>query len=144
MKVIVYRTIDNLIVQTFNTHIMPTVIPEGCVAKEIDSELPDLTKNEAHFNVETNEISLSPLEQHNSDKEFIAALQIRLSDIWVEIDTKQQLLDAYKYDIEQSILFDITRDDIEDKKAICRELVSELKTLKAQALEITNEMNSSI
>lgn len=50
-----------------------------------------------------------------------------------EIIELRHLLDKYKWDIEQVILFGMERTDTEEKKQKCREMVRKLKELENMA-----------
>lgn len=52
------------------------------------------------------------------------------SERLAEIATKKALLNKYREDVEQVDLFDMKRDDYEEKKLLCRQLVLELRELE--------------
>lgn len=49
---------------------------------------------------------------------------------------KEALLKKYKYDVEQVDLFGMQRADYEEKKALCAQLVLELKALEKEMKEL--------
>lgn len=49
---------------------------------------------------------------------------------------KEALLKKYKYDVEQVDLFGMHRTDYEEKKALCAQLVLELKELELELKEL--------
>ena len=58
------------------------------------------------------------------------AEQIALQEKQKLIAEKKALLNKYREDIEQVDLFDMERSDYEEKKAMCRQLVLELRELE--------------
>ena len=52
--------------------------------------------------------------------------------ILFEIAEKKQILEKYKEDVEQVELFGMKRDDYEEKKKACVELILELRELEKQ------------
>ena len=49
---------------------------------------------------------------------------------------KEALLKKYKYDVEQVDLFGMQRNDYEEKKVLCAQLVLELRTLEKEIKEL--------
>lgn len=49
-----------------------------------------------------------------------------------EIIQLRHLLDKYKEDVEQVVLFGMTREDFEEKKQKCKELIVKLRELEAK------------
>lgn len=50
----------------------------------------------------------------------------------LQIDELKERLIRYKYDIEQVELFDMQRDDYEQKKQMCRDIILQLRELEKQ------------
>lgn len=55
-----------------------------------------------------------------------------------QITMKKQLLQKYKEDVEQVELFGMGREDYEQKKELCRQIVLQLRELEAQLRESNN------
>lgn len=86
------------------------------------SEHPDLTPiTEEEFNRATNP---QPTEEQTA---LIEKRQLHAE--------KEALLKKYKYDVEQVDLFGMERDDYEEKKELCKQLVLELRELERWVTE---------
>ncbi len=58
-------------------------------------------------------------------------------------DEKEALLTKYKHDVEQVDLFGMQRDDYAEKKALCAQLVRELKELEQELRELEERLNGN-
>ncbi len=50
----------------------------------------------------------------------------------INVSQLKAKLEAYKYDIQQVDLFGMERDDYEEKKAMCREIIIQLRELEKE------------
>lgn len=87
-------------------------------------KLNNIQIEDSEGNVEIHEyMELIQIMQYENEYWFI------LRDVPV-IQAKRTLLKKYKYDVEQVDLFGMQRDDYEEKKALCAQLVRELRELE--------------
>ena len=87
-------------------------------------KLNNIQIEDSKGNVEIHKyMELIQIMQYENEYWFI------LRDVPV-IQAKRALLKKYKYDVEQVDLFGMQRDDYEEKKALCAQLVLELKELE--------------
>lgn len=53
-----------------------------------------------------------------------------------QVSQLKSQLQKYKYDVEQVELFDIQRDDYEEKKEMCKNIILQLRELEAQLKDV--------
>lgn len=79
--------------------------------------------------IECREVSKQEYEEYQSQQEI---KRQEIENLTNQIKDKKELLQKYKEDIEQVELFDMEREDYENKKELCKNIVLELRELEKE------------
>jgi len=79
--------------------------------------------------IECREVTKQEYEEYQGQQE---EKRQKIEKITNQIKDKKELLQNYKEDIEQVELFDMKREDYENKKELCKNLVLELRELEKE------------